>query len=238
MCVVNEISLIVVLIKGHQHLRVRNLLDATYSMIKRVALSASLQTRVISLVCARQSKNNIPCTFLTTSEQNDRCLPLAGTSRIFPSQLLEFFFNSAGATFPPSVRPHPTSSLSLSCLFILAVRARAFKTQSRSFSPCTHVTRHSAAKTVSLRDVAPPRAPNPFSLPPSARLQCSPSALRCASFPSVSQKLLIYLSYERARGKLTRARRKRRAKSERRRGKQGESGWKRREGWEGMRRNN
>lgn len=124
MCVVNEISLIVVLIKGHQHLRVRNLLDATHSMIKRVALSASLQTRVISLVCARQSKNNDPL-HLPASEQNDRCLPLAGTSRIFPSQLLEFFFNSAGATFPPSVRPHPTSSLS--CLFILAVRARAFR---------------------------------------------------------------------------------------------------------------
>lgn len=172
---------------------------------------------------------------LPASEQNDRCLPLAGTSRIFfPRQLLEFFFNSAGATFPPSVRPHPTSSLS--CLFILAVRARAFRLK---------VARSILVRTLpgiprlklSLFAMSPHHALQiPSLCPPFARLQCSPSALRRASFPSVSQKLLIYLSYERARGKLTRPAKEKgeeRDGEESRESQDGRGG-----GWEGMRRNN
>lgn len=120
-------------------------------------------------------------------QQNNFCLPQTGTP-IFPRQLLEFLFNSARVTLfylSFSLLSHPLSPLSL---FVFTQRARL---GSKSFGPCTYVTRHSAAKTVS-RDVASlhaplPRLPYPHNVFPR----------RSSTIPLFpEQKLLIYHSYE------------------------------------------
>lgn len=110
---------------------------------------------------------------------------------------------------------------------------RAFKL--KVFSPCMYVTRHSAAKTVS-RDVASSPRPSPNPSSPFAA-QCSPLALRPSLFSQRSQKLLIYLSYERALAGSKRATEQRGGEGvENRSGerKEKEEGG-REEGWEGGR---
>jgi len=65
---------------------------------------------------------------------------------------------------------------------------------SKSFGPCTYVTRHSAAKTVS-RDVAPPRSTPPPSFPS----QCLSSAL--LHHPSFPRAEALNLPFVRARSR-------------------------------------
>lgn len=119
-------------------------------------------------------------------------------TRIFPRQLFEFLFNSESATLFSS---YLSSSLS-SHPFLLfpSLFSQHARLGSKSFGPCTYVTRHSAAKTVS-RDVASP-------LPAFLSLTMSFLSASPPSLFSREQKLLIYHSYEDGRGKLARASRR------------------------------
>lgn len=124
-------------------------------------------------------------------ETNNFCLFETGT-RIFPANYSNSF-----------LIPGVTLSLRDLHLFPSLFRQRAEVLGSKSFSPCTYVTRHSAAKTVS-RDAEPPSSPLLSS--PLLLAQCLSSVLLRPSLFS-RQKLLIYLSREHGRGKLTRDRR-------------------------------
>jgi len=88
-----------------------------------------------------------------------------------------------------------SSSIESSLSLFPSLFSQRSRLGSKSFGPCTYVTRHSAAKTVS-RDVAPPlRLPFPHNVFPQ----------RSSTIPLFpEQKLLIYHSYEHGRGTLAR----------------------------------